>query len=143
MPAVKSLDKISQKWARVSQQSQAAYEDGVRNPRTDWADATAKSAASYAAGVQKAVADKRFEKGVRNAGSSKWQQAAIEKGPGRWAEGIRLSQDAYERGFDPYRQVIEKTNLPARGPVGDPSNIQRVAVLAKALHDERLRRQGG
>jgi len=143
MPPVKSLDKISQKWAQVSQQSQGAYEEGVRNPRSDWADATAKAANNYAAGVSKAVSEKRFEKGVRGAGSSKWQQAAIEKGPGRWAEGIRLSQDAFERGFDPYRQVIEKTTLPPRGPVGDPSNINRVAVLAKALHEERLRRQGG
>jgi len=143
MPAVKPLDKISQKWIDVSQTSQGAYEDGVRNPRGDWAKNTAASAPAYAAGVQAAISDGRFQKGVTNAGTSKWQEATIAKGPGRWAEGIRLGQSAYERGFSPYRTVLENTTLPPRGAVGDPKNIQRVAVIAKALHDERLRRTGG
>lgn len=143
MPPVKSLDRISDKWARVSQGSQQAYEDGIRNPRGDWAEATAKAEKAYASGVQKAVSAGRFKKGVEAAGNAKWQKNALEKGPRRWAEGISLSQDAYERGFAPYRSVIENTSLPDRGPVGDPANINRVAILSKALHDERLRRQGG
>lgn len=143
MPAVKSLDKISEKWSRVSQNSQRAYEDGIRNPRADWAENTAKAANAYAAGVQAAVSSGRFAKGVQAAGNSKWQQNAIEKGPGRWAEGIRLSQESYERGFSPYRTVIEGLTLPERGPVGDPSNINRVKIIAEALHKEKLRRIGG
>lgn len=143
MPAVKALDKISAKWIQVCQSSQSSYEDGVRNPRKDWAENTAKAAAAYASGVQAAVASGRFAKSVQSAGSSKWQAAAIAKGPGRWAEGVRLAQDAYERGFSPYRTVLEGLSLPARGPVGDPSNINRVKVVADALHKERLRRQGG
>lgn len=143
MPAVKSLDKISSKWSRVAQQSQQAYEEGVQNPRRDWAENTAKAANNYAAGVQAAISNKRFEKGVAAAGNSKWQAAALEKGPARWAEGVRLGQSNYERGFAPYRTVIENTNLPARGPVGDPANINRVKVVADALHKEKLRRIGG
>jgi hypothetical protein len=143
MPTVKALDKISSKWARVCQSSQSAYEDGVRNPRGDWAENTAKAAQAYASGVQAAVSSGRFQKGVANAGTSKWQANAIAKGPGRWAEGVRLAQDAYERGFAPYRTVLEGLTLPARGPVGDPGNINRVKVVAEALHKERLRRTGG
>jgi len=143
MPPVKSLDKISQKWTRVCQSSQQAYEDGVRNPKGDWAENTVKAANAYASGVQAAVSSGRFQKGVTSAGTSKWQANAITKGPGRWAEGIRLAQDAYERGFAPYRTVIEGLSLPTRGPVGDPANINRVKVIAEALHKERLRRTGG
>jgi len=143
MPAVKSLDKISSKWAEVSQRSQGAYEDGVRNPRKDWEKNTVAAANSYAAGVQAAVSDGRFKKGVTKAGNAKWQQAAISKGPARWAEGIRLSQSAYERGFAPYRTVIENITLPPRGPVGDPANINRVKVISEALFKERIRRTGG
>ena len=142
MPAVKSLDKISAKWAEVSQRSQGAYEDGVRNPRKDWAKNTAAAANAYASGVQAAVSSGRFAKGVTRAGTAKWQANAIEKGPGRWAEGIRLSQSAYERGFAPYRTVLENLTLPARGPVGDPSNINRVKVIAEALHKKRLQMHG-
>ena len=143
MPAVKSLDKISAKWAEVSQRSQGAYEDGVRNPRKDWAKNTASASSAYAAGVQAAVSSGRFQKGVISAGTPKWQQNSIEKGPARWAEGIRLSQSAYERGFAPYRTVIENLTLSPRGPVGDPGNINRVREIAEALHNERLRRTGG
>lgn len=143
MPAVKSLDKISAKWISVCQTSQNSYEDGVRNPRKDWAENTAKASAAYATGVQAAVASGRFSKAVSAAGTSKWQQNAILKGPGRWAEGVRLAQDNYERGFAPYRTIIEGLTLPSRGPVGDPSNINRVKVIADALHKEKLRRIGG
>lgn len=143
MPSVKPLDKISAKWSRVCQTAQPNYEDGVRNPRASWAEQTAKAAQAYAAGVQQAVSSGRFAKGVATAGDAKWQTNAVQKGPGRWAEGVRLSQDAYERGFSPYRQVLEGLTLPPRGPVGDPSNINRVKVIAEALHKERLRRSGG
>lgn len=142
MPAVKALDRISQKWARVAAASQAEYEEGVRNPKKDWASATAAAEDAYTKGIQQAVAQKRFGKGVKAAGSEKWQKNAIEKGPGRWAQGIGLSQSAYETGFGPYRSVIERTTLPPRGPKGDPANIQRVALLAKALHEEKLKRRG-
>ena len=143
MPEVKPLDRISAKWIRVSGVSQDEYTTGVRNPRRDWADETAKAKGSYEKGVQQAIQQDRFAKGVQAAGTQKWQNAAVGKGPARWAEGIRLGQSNYERGFAPYRQVIENTELPARGPVGDPQNIRRVEVLAKNLHEAKLRNLGG
>lgn len=142
MPAVKSLDRISKKWARVAQASQAEYEEGVRNPRKNWAEETAAAEGRYEQGIQKSITDKRFGKGVRKAGQEKWQRNSVEKGVSRWADGIRLSTDNYESGFAPYRTVIENVKLPERGPKGDPKNIQRVAAIATALHAEKLKRQG-
>lgn len=75
-------------------------------------------------------------------GTSGWQTAAIAKGPSRFSEGVNLATDKYEKGFAPYRDVIDKLSLPPRGPKGDPTNIQRVAAVAKALHDEKLAREG-
>lgn len=142
MPPVKSLDRISEKWARVVAVSQADYEDGIRSPRTDWAAATSAAAVNYNAGVQKAIQEKRFERGVKSAGSARWQERALLVGPGRWLEGVQVSRDRYESGFEPYRRVIETVTLPPRGPKGDPKNIQRVAVIADALHKEKLKRIG-
>ncbi|KKM89624.1 hypothetical protein LCGC14_1246850 [marine sediment metagenome] len=140
MPPVKSLDKISEKWARVAAVSQPDYVDGIQNPRADWAQQTVAAAANYNSGVQKAIQEKRFEKGVTSAGTSKWQERSLAVGPDRWLQGITLSRNAYETGFAPFRQVIERVVLPPRGPKGDPKNIQRVAVLADALHKEKLAR---
>ncbi len=142
MPAVKSLDRISEKWARVASVSQTEYEEGVKNPRVDWAEATRAAEANYERGVQAAIQRKSFGKGVARAGSAKWQSLTLSKGPSRWANGIAMSTHAYEAGFAPYREVIMRTQLPARGPKGDAKNIQRVAVLADALHKEKLSRQG-
>lgn len=143
MPPVKGLDRISEKWARVSQASQPDYEAGIRNPRTDWAKATAAASENYKMGVQQAINQNRFAKGVEKAGSAKWQENSISKGPARWAEGINLSRNQYEKGFAPYREVIERTTLPPRGPKGDPKNIQRVAVIADALHKKKLSETAG
>jgi len=140
MPPVKSLDQISEKWARVVGVSSVEYEHGIRNPGQDWATNTAAAEPAFASGIQKAIADKRFGSGVRNAGTAKWQERTIAVGIGRWIEGVNLSRPAYEAGFAPYREVIINTDLPPRGAKGDPKNITRVAVLAKALHDKKVQR---
>jgi len=113
------------------------------SPRTDWADATAKAEERYEQGVRESISRKSFGKGVKAAGTSKWQENAIKKGPARFSEGVALGVDNYEKGFAPYREVIARTVLPTRGPKGDPKNIQRVAAMAKALHDAKVSKVGG
>ena len=142
MPAIKSTEASAAKWARRAGNAGPEYEEGVRNPRKSWAAETAASAGAYEKGVQASIANKSFEKGVKAAGDSKWQTNAIEKGPARFQQGVNLGEDAYSKGFAPYRAVIANTALPKRGPKGDPNNINRVSVLAKALHDAKLQRKG-
>lgn len=138
MANIKSLDRITKKWTDVTPQRQSDYVDGVQNPRKDWEQETSKAEGNYERGTQAAISQKRFGQGVKNAGTSKWKSKTLEKGPGRWAEGVQLSANDYARGFAPYAEVIANTNLPERKPTGDPANIQRVAVMAKALHDKKL-----
>jgi len=142
MPAIKALDRIGEKWSRVTQQATADYQAGVQNPKSDWAEKTSGADKNYAAGVQAAISRGSFAKGVKKAGTEKWKTNALEKGAPRFSTGVALARQAYETGFAPYRQVIQNLNLPARGPKGDPGNIQRVAVLAKALRDTKLARLG-
>lgn len=141
MPPIKSLDRITQKWIRQSAVSEASYKEGVENPTKDWEKETLAAESNFEAAVQKAITAKTFGKGVKRAGTDKWQRNAIAKGPGRWREGIALSENAYAEGFAPYAEVIRNTNLPPRGPKGDPKNIARVAALAKALHDKKVQLQ--
>ena len=143
MAQIKSSTAAASKWKRRSETAQGEYEEGVRSPRTGWAQATAASEKAYEAGVQAAIGRKAFGAGVKNAGDTKWQQNALAKGPARYTQGVGLAENAYEAGFAPYRQVISNLNLPARGPKGDPTNIQRVAAVAKALHDAKLKTTGG
>lgn len=135
MAGIKPLGNVADKWARVAGGAQAEYTEGVKNPRRSWATETAKSEDAYTKGVQAAIARKAFGSGVRKAGDDKWQRNSIEKGPARYAQGVGLAKSDYEKGFAPYHSALSNLTLPPRGPKGDPANIQRVAVVAKTLHD--------
>lgn len=140
MTAIKSLTKISTKWTDVTPGRVGEYTDGVQNPTGDWAKNTGEAEKRYEAGVQASISRKDFGKGVARAGNDKWQKNTLEKGPARWQQGVSLSTDAYAKGFQPYHDTINRLTLPARGPKGDPSNIQRVAVVAAALHNTKIQR---
>ncbi len=142
MPEVKSLTRISDKWKRQSQAATPEYEFGVKNPKKDWAEETAKAEDNYKKGVIAAANAGSFGKGVKKAGTSKWQENTLKKGVNRWADGINQSASNYEEGFKPYRETIINTTLPPRGPKGDPKNIERVRVMAKALHDKKQSLRG-
>lgn len=137
MAKVKSAEAASAKWQRRAGNAGPEYEEGVRNPRADWATETKAAAPSYSAGVTKAVQEKRYERGVSKAGTAKWQKNAVEKGPTRYAEGVRLSGDAYTTGTAPYLAVLSGLQLPPRGPKGDPKNIDRVRAVSEALHAKK------
>lgn len=142
MPEIKSLDRMSQKWRRQSAAATPEYQFGVENPKKDWATETAKAEENYKAGVIKAANAGSFGKGVKKAGTSKWQENTLKKGVTRWADGINQSASAYEEGFAPYREVIKATNLPPRYPKGDPRNIARVAKMAEVLHAKKQSLRG-
>jgi len=141
MANIKSIDRATEKWKRQSSVSGPEYKAGIEAPRTDWAAATLAAENNYNAGVQAAIARKAFGKGVQKAGSPKWKDKALSVGVNRWSEGISTSTDAYAKGFGPFRDVISKLTLPPRGAKGSPGNIQRVAAVANALHEEKLKRQ--
>jgi len=137
MANIKDASLISKKWARVTPQRTEDFDAGVKNPRTDWKDATMAAETRYKDGVAKAAARGAFGKGVSKAGTSKWQQKTIEKGTRRWGEGVQLAEKDYETGFAPYADVIKNTVLPPRYPKGDPRNIDRVTAMSKALRAKK------
>jgi hypothetical protein len=136
MPKVRSGG--GEKWSRRSSAASPDYKAGVESPRAPWQAATAAAAAQWAAGVQAAVSKGTFAKGVVSAGDAKWARGAAGKGVGRYAEGVSGARPDYESAVAPYLQTIESTALPARGPKGSAQNIQRVAVLAGALHARKV-----
>lgn len=127
------------KWNRRASSATVEYTEGVSNPRTPWAAATLSAAANQAAGIQQAITEKRFEKGVQKAGDSKWQNKATNKGARNYAPGIQDAQNAYATGVAPYLQTIESITLPPRFPKGDPRNIARVTAIATALRNRKIK----
>src|SRR6266704_249147 len=109
MAKIKDAAAIAEKWSTVTPQRSTEYQKGVQNPRTPWAAAAAAAGPAQAAGVQAAIANKSFEKGIALAGPD------------------------YQAGFGPYADVIRSTQLPQKFARGDPRNLARVEVMSKAL----------
>jgi len=132
MVKVKSAAEAAEKWARVTPQRAADYEQGVRTAE-DWASRTAAQESAYEQGVTAAIARKAFSKGVRAKGTAGWQAATLAKGPSRFASGIQAGKDNYAQGMERPLQVLSSLSLPPRGPRGDPKNLERVRVVMEAL----------
>ncbi len=133
MADIRPVDVIAAKWASVTPQRAADYESGVQQPRKDWARQTGAAADAWAAGVQQAIQQKSFSKGVSKAGTPKWQRGAVEKGVGRWGPGVQLAQESYAAGFAPYREAIARVQLPPRYAKRDPRNLDRTKAIVEAL----------
>jgi len=140
VPAIKPARAIAEKWARVTPQRDADYRAGVEAPLKDWATEAVNANDRYVEGVTMAAQAGRYATGVQEAGTEKWKRGALQKGVQRWGPGVRVAQGDYERGFAPYREVIERVELPPRRPAGDPANIERVAAIARALHEAKVGR---
>lgn len=134
-----SASAAAEKWARRSSTATEDYINGVQNPSVDWAQATKASEDNYKLSVIAAANAGRFGKGVNAAGSEKQKKASVEKGGVRWAPGIAASQDVFASGIQKVLSVISSLTLPPRGVKGDPRNLQRVTIIANALHAMKVK----
>lgn len=139
MPKIRSTATIAEKYGRVTPGKAAELEVGLRNPKKVWVDEAGAAAPAWAAGVSDAVARGAFAKGVAQAGQAAYIDPALKLGVGRYAAGVRFGITKYGKNFAPFRDVIEGVTLPPRGPTGDPANIDRVRLIAAALHDAKIK----
>lgn len=138
MAEIKSLSAVKEKWTRVTPLRTEDYKLGVKNPKRDWEEETLAAEQNWKLGVDQAQAKGLFPKGVRAAGSAKWQRKALEKGPTRFAEGVYLAGDDYQTGFAPYHAAIQAVDLGPRFPRRDPRNLDRVRRVVEALIKEKV-----
>lgn len=138
MAEIKSIRAIVDKWTRVTPGRVDDYKLGIENPKRDWEAETVAAEKNWKAGVDAAQAKGLFGKGVKKAGTSKWKEKALAKGPGRFAEGVYIAGPDYEKGFAPFRDAIEKVDLGPRYPRRDPRNLDRVKRVVDALVKEKI-----
>jgi hypothetical protein len=93
--AKKDPTQITEKYTRGVAGAGADYAAGVSNPSRPWSQATQQGAARWRAGIQQAIAEKRFERGVAQAGDAKWQQKAAGVGAQRYQAAAQDAGAAY------------------------------------------------
>jgi len=138
MAEIKSLAAIRDKWQRVTPGRVDDYKLGIANPKRDWGEEAKAAKDNWKAGVDSAAAKDLFAKGIDKAGTAKWKDRALKKGPGRFSEGVYIAAPDYEKGFAPYREAIAAVDLGARYPKRDPRNLDRVKKVVDALVAKKL-----
>lgn len=138
MAKIRALAKIKEKYGRVTPGKGPELEAGLRDPKKNWHDETLAAAEAWTGGVEGAIARGAFAKGVGAVNQSDYLDPALKLGVKRYRDGVTYGTPKYGERFGPYRDVIEGTTLPPRGPVGDPANIERVRIMAAALHDAKV-----
>ena len=139
MPKIRSLAKIADKYGRVTPAKGPELEAGLKDPKKIWKDETSAASDAWKAGVSDAVTRDAFKRGVDKATQSDYLDPALKLGPKRYRDGVTFGVPKYSRNFGAFRDVIEATTLPPRGPVGDPGNIERVRMMAAALHEAKIK----
>jgi len=137
MAEIKSIAAIQEKWGRVTPTRTEDYTLGIKNPKRDWAQSAVVAKESHKAAMVAAATADSYAKGITKAGSARWQDRAMRKGPGRFAEGVVVGAPDYGAGFSPYADVIKATTLPVRFPRGDLRNLDRVKVISQALRKKK------
>lgn len=92
-----------------------------KETRLKYMRALRKSAARYAAGVKtprRRTVARRFN---------------ITRASVKWAGTARSAAHRYAIGFEPYRQALERIQLPPRGQMGDPVNMRRAQLVCETM----------
>jgi hypothetical protein len=138
MAEIKSIAAIQEKWGRVTPSRSEDYTLGIKNPKRDWAGAASGAKETHKAAMVTAASNDSYAKGVQKAGTAKWQEKAIKKGPSRFSEGVIIAAGDYGAGFQPYADAIKATTLPPKFPRGDIRNLDRVKVISQALRKKKM-----
>ena len=128
MPKVKHNPE---KWARNAAQSSDEYLAGVMSPRRSQAASAIAAEDLYESALQDSFARNAYRKGLERSGDAKWQTGVKNKGRANYQTGVRVGKGNYDRGFGPYKSVIEGVTLAPRGPKG--TNYGRSEQIGEAL----------
>lgn len=132
--AKKTAQQITDKYQRGVAGAAPDYAAGVANPSRPWAQATAAGASRWQAGLQKAISEGRFQKGVQAAGDDKWARRAATIGAQRYSESAPAAAAEFARMAD---SVVAAGETASRAAESMPDTtidqrIQRAAAAMKA-----------
>ena len=134
----KDVAAIAKKFVQRASVAGPDYTSGIENSGAEWETQTKASEGNFEAGVQQAIADKRFGKGVSAAGQAKFVLRAKTLGSQRYGPGIQASEADFAKGVGPSIEALRSLDLPPRRPKGDPGNMARAQAVAARLRGVKL-----
>jgi len=128
--AMQNAADVAKKWSRNLAASTESIRQGVQSVTQNPAEKAAQRQDAYLAGVQRAVAEGKYQRGLRRVTLQSWQEAMLSKGLTRIASGASAATpkvQAFLEKWLPYQQQLQSKL--ATMPRGDlQSNIQRAVT---------------
>lgn len=137
----KSPQSVAAKWSRNLSAAQQTIAEGVRAVTESPTEKAAREADRYLQGIQRAVAEGKWQDGLRAVGLEDWRQLMLSKGVTRIGQGAQASQSKFEAFMAEFLPHVEAgRRMLANMPRGDlASNIQR--MIAMVEHNSRFRKR--
>lgn len=130
---MKNASDVARKWASRLGASSEQIRQGVQGVTQNPAERAAARADAYQAGVMRAVADGRYQRGLRRVTLQSWQDSMLNKGLPRIASGATAAvpkMEAFMSKWLPHEEAL-KAKL-ASMPRGDlQTNIARMVAAVE------------
>lgn len=123
----KTPEQIADKYQRGVAGAGQDYLNGVQAPSRPWAAATVASAQRWQTGIQQAISDNKFQRGVQAAGDAKWQTRAADIGAQRYTQAATTAAAAYAQ-------------IAARIMAAGSAASQAAGAMPNATQDQRIQR---
>lgn len=126
--AQRNPQQIAAKWARNLGAATQTIKDGVLAVTQNPAEKAAQRESAYVAGVQRAVASGKWQRGLRKVTLQSWQDSMIQKGLPRIMDGANRAQQKFMDFMVRWLQYLDGLKpILAQMPRGDlQQNIQRM-----------------
>jgi predicted transcriptional regulator len=137
---MKNPQAVAQKWAQNTGRSIDAVRQGVQAVTVNPAEKAIARQDAYIAGVQRAVADGKYRRGLGKVTLQSWQDAMINKGLTRIAAGASAAQPKMATFMEKFLPYVEqgKQKL-ASMPRGDyQANVQRMLTMVDHLANFKM-----
>jgi len=137
----KSPQQIAQKWQRNLAQSTESIRAGVQSVTVSPTEKAAAAADRYMAGVQRAVAENKFQMGLQRVTLEEWKRSMIDKGIARVASGAAAAEGKMQDFMAEFLPHLEAGQRQLESmPRGDlETNLNRALVMMR--HNARFVRR--
>lgn len=127
-PAATSMTKYVNNTGNAGQ----AYQDGINNPRRDWATATTAAEGNWAQSVQLAVTNGSYARSITPDAGAKQKSNAIALGVNRYAPGTKNAASAWAKFTQPVLDAMSAVPDMPRGPKMSQQNFDKAHAYAAA-----------
>lgn len=139
---VRPVSESAKKFTQRAGAARGDYAAGVAGAGARWQAGAEASEEAHRQGVQEALNDGRFVKGIRKAGQKKYQDNATKLGPDRFVTGVANAEQSYAAAVQPYQAALASATLPVRGARGSAANASRVTAVMDVMRATRRAQLG-